>query len=159
MRWASLFLFLPRASKQGMPGMPQQNDNLIGGPVVAFDDPRSRTRLEFCGIEHISLSSYHALQKNGLGPEEISPPGTKINRITAQAHAGWRARMRELAQTEAAKLEAQRRSVSAKIAGEIAAQSPLHISEINRQRKRRRAAEAASLGVMDCGATAKAART
>jgi hypothetical protein len=141
-----LFLFA-RASKQGMPGMPQQNDNLIGGPVVAFDDPRSRTRAEFAAIEHLSMSSYHALRKKGLGPEEISPPGTKINRITAQAHAAWRVRMQELAKTEAALLEAQRRSTIAKIAGDIAAASPLHISQVNRQRKRRRAAEAASLGV------------
>jgi hypothetical protein len=122
--------------------LPQQNDNLIGGPVIAFDDPRSRTRLEFCGIEHISLSSYHALRKKGLGPEEISPPGTKINRITTQAHAAWRDRMRELAQSEEAALEKQRRSVTAKIAGDIAAQSPLHVSEINRQKKRRRGAGA-----------------
>jgi hypothetical protein len=107
-------------------------------PVTAFTDPRSRTRLEFCAIERFSLSSYHALQKRGLGPEEICPPGTKLHRISAQAHAEWRERMRELAQSEEAKLLAARRSAQAKVAGELAAASPLHVSNQNRERKRRR---------------------
>lgn len=114
----------------------------VAGPVVAFDDPRSRTRAEFRAIERLSPSSYHALLKRGLAPDEIHPPGTKIHRITAQAHAAWRERMRELAQSEEAKLESNRRREQTKIAGQIAAQSSLHISEINRQRKRRRIAGA-----------------
>lgn len=122
-----------------------QDDNLIDGPVISFDDPRSRTRAEFRAIERLSVSSYHALRKRELGPEEIHPPGTKIHRITAEAHAAWRERMRTLAQTEEAKLEAQRRSECARIAGEIAAQSPSHISKVNARRvAQRRAAGVAS---------------
>jgi hypothetical protein len=119
--------------------MPQQNDILTDGPVVAFDDPRSRSRVEFARIEHISMSSYNDLRKRGLAPEELHPPGTKLNRITREAHAAWRERMRELAQSDEAKLEAQRRSVTAKIAADAAVRSPLHVSETNRQRKLRRA--------------------
>jgi hypothetical protein len=118
--------------------MSHHYETLIGGPVTSFEDPRSRTRLEFIAIEHLSLSSFHKLQKLGLGPEEISPPGTRLYRISAQAHAAWRAWMRELANTEAAKLEAERRSVTAKIAGDLAAASPLHVSKINGQKKRQR---------------------
>jgi len=97
--------------------------------VTRFEDPRSRTLGEFCDIEHLSLSAYYALKGRGLGPEELRPPGTKIVRITAEAHATWRHRMRELAQTEAAKLETQRRCELAGIAGRAAAASPLHISK------------------------------
>jgi hypothetical protein len=98
-----------------------------------------RTPVSCTAIEHISLSSYNDLKKRGLAPEELHPIGTKIHRITREAHVAWRQRMVELAQSDEAKLEAQRRSKFAKIAGDIAAESPLHVSEVNRQRKRRRA--------------------
>jgi hypothetical protein len=123
------------------------DENLNGpvtAPVTSFDDPRSRTRVEFCNIEHFSLSSFFALRKRGLAPDEISPPGTNIHRITAQAHAAWRSRMTELAKTEAAELAANRRRRQAQAAGEEAAKSPTHISKKNiaKAQARRRAAEA-----------------
>ena len=81
----------------------------------------SETIAAFCDAENLSKSSYYELQKRGLGPEELRPPGTKIIRITPEAHAKWRERMSELARTEAAELEAARRRELATIAGRLAA--------------------------------------
>ena len=47
----------------------------------------SETIAAFCDAENLSKSSYYELQKRGLGPEELRPPGTKIIRITPEAHA------------------------------------------------------------------------
>jgi hypothetical protein len=86
-------------------------------PVTSFDDPRSRLISEFCGIERISASTFVAMQKRGVGPDALQPPGSKIRRITKQAHAAWRERMHELSLTEEAELERRRRSALARIAG------------------------------------------
>ncbi len=73
------------------------------------EDQPSKTIGDFCEAESISLPAYFSLRRKGLGPEELRPPGTRIIRITAQAHHEWRARMQELAQSRQAKLEAARR--------------------------------------------------
>jgi hypothetical protein len=88
----------------------------------------SKTIVDFCREEKISKSVYYDLKKRGLGPDEFEIPSTRIKRITPEAHAAWRARMAELAKSEAAKLEADRRREIAAVAGRIAAQSPRHIS-------------------------------
>jgi hypothetical protein len=87
----------------------------------------SLTPAGFCAAERMSKSSYHKLKNLGLGPEVYVPPGTRIERITPEAHAAWRARMAELTKSESAKLEAERRREVAVIAGRIAAQSPMHV--------------------------------
>jgi hypothetical protein len=85
---------------------------------------------------NVSKSTYHKLKALGLAPDEISVPGMRLPRITEAADAAWEQRMRELAKSEAAQLEAERRRELASIAGKAAAASPLHVS------KRRRAAPA-----------------
>jgi hypothetical protein len=53
--------------------------------------------------------------------------GTRIKRITPEADAEWEARMAELAKSETARLEAERRRELA-LSGQIAAESPRHVS-------------------------------
>jgi hypothetical protein len=99
---------------------------------------RSQTRGEFCDTERISLSSYFKLKARNLAPEETVVPGTKIIRIVPEARRAWHARMAELAKSEAAQLEAERRREQAVAAGRIAARSPLHASRRPRRQSRRR---------------------
>jgi hypothetical protein len=101
-------------------------------PVVSFDDPRSRLVSEFCNIENISISSFHSLERRGLAPEVLRPPGSKIKRITHASHAAWRQRMREHAQSEEAELERRRRSALARIGGQKSAASPNHVTKQSR---------------------------
>jgi hypothetical protein len=91
------------------------------------DTNRSLTRSEFCYVENMSPTKYHALKNKGLGPEELNVDG--MIRITPEARAKWRQRMAELAKSEAAQLEGDRRRKLASIAGRAAAASPLHISK------------------------------
>ena len=102
------------------------------------DTGRSQTIREFCDGERISVSSFYEMQRRGLGPELLEVPGTKIGRITPEAHAAWRARMAALAQSEAAQLESERRRAQAVMAGRAAAKSPLHASRRPRLQSRRR---------------------
>jgi hypothetical protein len=87
-----------------------------------------KTVLEWCKARHLSRSTYHKLKNLGLGPKELEIPGTRIKRITPVADAEWEARMAELAKSETARLEAERRRELATIAGQIAAESPRHVS-------------------------------
>jgi hypothetical protein len=87
-----------------------------------------KTVLEWCKARHLSRSTYHKLKNFGLGPKELEIPGTRIKRITPEADAEWEARMAELAKSEAAQLEAERRRAQAAEAGKLAAQSPNHVS-------------------------------
>jgi hypothetical protein len=101
---------------------------------------RSQTPTEFCFAEHVSKSTYHELKKRGLGPVELVVPGTKIIRITPEARDAWHAMMAELAGTESARLEAERRRAQAAEAGRIAATSPRHVSRRPRSASRQRRA-------------------
>ena len=83
-----------------------------------------KTVLEWCKARHLSRSTYHKLKNLGRGPKELEIPGTRIKRITPEADAEWEARMAELAKSETARLEAERRRELATIAGQIAAESP-----------------------------------
>jgi hypothetical protein len=91
------------------------------------DTHRSLTRSEFCYVENMSTTKYHDLKNKGLGPEELNVDG--MIRITPEARAKWHERMAELAKSEAAQLEAERRRAQAVEAGKIAAASSLHISK------------------------------
>jgi hypothetical protein len=106
-----------------------------------IDTNRSLTRSEFCYVENMSPTKYHGLKNKGLGPEEMNLDG--MIRITPEARARWHGRMAELARSEAAQLEAERRRAQAAAAGRIAAQSPLHVSRhrsrsVPRHRRTRR---------------------
>jgi hypothetical protein len=100
-----------------------------------YDPNRSLTRLEFCYVENMSPTKYHGLKSKGLGPEELNVDG--MIRITPEARAKWRERMAELAKSEAAQLEAERRRAHAAEAGRIAVQSPRHVSRRKLQPRRR----------------------
>jgi hypothetical protein len=90
-----------------------------------------KTIPEWCKARRLSRSTYHKLKKLGRGPKELEIPGTRIKRITPEADAEWEMRMAELATSEAARLEAERRRELATIAGRAAAESPRHISKRN----------------------------
>jgi hypothetical protein len=89
---------------------------------------RAKTIPEWCKARRLSRSTYHKLKKLGRGPKELEIPGTRIKRITPEADAEWEARMAELAKSETAQLEAERRRAQAAEAGKLAAQSPNHVS-------------------------------
>lgn len=97
------------------------------------EEDNSKTRAEFCAAERLSKSSFYKLKQLGLAPEEYAPPGMRMARITAVAHAAWRIRMAELAQSKAAMLEAKRRSAVAMIAAKAAIASPKHVSKKRKQ--------------------------
>ena len=100
-----------------------------------LDPNRSMTLSEFRYVENMSPTKYHGLKNKGLGPEEMNVDG--MIRITPEARAKWHERMAELAKSEAAQLEAERRRAQAAEAGKIAAASPLHISKRVARRRAR----------------------
>jgi hypothetical protein len=104
-----------------------------------IDPKRSLSQNGFCYVENISKAKYYELKKRGLAPDETNIDG--LIRITPKAREAWHARMAELAKSEAAQLEAERRRELASIAGRAAAASPLHISKrvAHKQQHRRRA--------------------
>jgi hypothetical protein len=102
-------------------------------PVTDFNDPRSRRINDFCFLEQISLTQYYSLQRAGRGPEELRPAAKTI-RITRDAHVEWRERMRQLGESETAKLEVERQRELARIAGQKSAASDKHVSKNPRPR-------------------------
>ena len=97
-----------------------------------IDPKRSLSQNGFCYVENISKAKYYELKKRGLAPDETNIDG--LIRITPKAREAWHARMAELAKSEAARLEAERRRELAVIAGRAAAQSPLHVSKQKQQK-------------------------
>jgi hypothetical protein len=102
----------------------------------------ARTIPEWCEGKRICVATYYKLKRLGLTPDELHVPGTNIRRITPEADREWIARMAELTKTKEYKREAERRTALAKKAGDIAARSPNHISEVRKARTagRRKAA-------------------
>ena len=94
---------------------------------------RSLTRQEFCFKKHISLSTFHKLKREGLGPKQ-----DYLGRISPEAEDAWDQLMASLAEGEAAKLKAERRRAHTAEAGKIAAASPLHHCRRRHQAKRKR---------------------
>jgi len=90
---------------------------------------RSLTIREFCELEGISRTSYHKLQRTGLGPIELRAPGMTLVRITPAARGQWHERMAALQKQECAERERQRRSDASRRAGRKAAESNRHISK------------------------------
>ena len=97
-----------------------------------IDPKRSLSQDEFCFAENISKTKYYELKKRGLAPDETNIDG--LLRIYTESARKWHERMAELAKSEAARLEAERRRELAVIAGRAAAQSPLHVSKQKQQK-------------------------
>jgi hypothetical protein len=87
---------------------------------------------------NVSKSSHYKLKVLGLAPDEYNVPGTRLTRITEEADAAWELRMRQLAKSETARLEAERRRELAAVAGRIAAESPLHVTRRRAEPLRKR---------------------
>jgi hypothetical protein len=94
---------------------------------------RSMSRAEFCEAEKISLSTYFKMKKAGHGPAEKHFPGMALVRITAKARDEWHKNIEAWNKSKAARLENQRRTLQATLAGELAAMSPLHVSKRNKK--------------------------
>jgi hypothetical protein len=77
---------------------------------------------QLCEADQISTAYYYKLKARGLGPVETRI-GSVI-RITAEDRRRWHEKMRELAQTEAAQLEAERRRAQRVAAGRASVRSP-----------------------------------
>lgn len=89
------------------------------------------TIAQFAETVQICEATYFNLKRQGLGPEETR--FGNVVRISPDALREWRARMRELQATKAARTEAERRAAHSRAAGKLAAASPLHVS--NRKRE------------------------
>jgi hypothetical protein len=81
---------------------------------------RDETKAEWCARRRWKYAKFQEMEKRGLAPETLRPPGTNTTTITPAADAAWEARMRELAQSDEAKLEAQRRSDQRRAAVQVA---------------------------------------
>ena len=103
---------------------------------MEIDPKRSLSQDQFCWLENISRAKFYHLKKRGLAPTVTDIDG--LQRITPEAREEWHQRMAELAQGEAARLEAERRRELAAIAGRAAAASPLHISKRQNPSRRSR---------------------
>jgi hypothetical protein len=78
----------------------------------------------WCHAKGFSISTGYEIKKSGMGPKLLEVPGVRGARVTPEADAAWEQRMAELAKSEAAQLEADRRREIAAVAGRIAAASP-----------------------------------
>ena len=96
-----------------------------------MSDERWLTIAQFAETVQICEATYFNLKRKGLGPEETR--FGQVVRISPDALREWRARMREVQSTKAAKLEAERRAEHGRIAGKLAAASPRHISHRRKQ--------------------------
>ncbi len=99
---------------------------------------RSMSVAEFCAAESISLTTYYKLKNAGRGPVEERFKGMALVRISAKAREEWHRANEAWSKTKAAKLEDQRRTLLAKVAGELAALSPKHVSKRGKVKTQRR---------------------
>jgi hypothetical protein len=94
----------------------------------------ARTIPEWCEGKRICVATYYKLRRLGLTPDELHVPGTNIRRITPEADRAWVERMAELTKTKEYKREAKRRTALAKKAGDLAARSSKHVSQVKRRK-------------------------
>lgn len=113
--------------------------------VKLAEKPVIYTVREFCKAFRLSLSYWHTLKKLGRIPRTMLLGAQ--TRIRKEAADEWFAREERLAESEAAKLEYERRSKLGKVVGKAAAASPKHICratpEERAERKRKKAAAGA----------------
>jgi hypothetical protein len=110
------------------------SDMLSMGSLPHEGDDLSLTISEFCVAERMGLSTYHKLKKLGLGPDELRVPGLNFVRVTQAARREWHAKMAALRNSDVMRREAERRSEMARVAGQAAARSPLHVSQRKRSK-------------------------
>ena len=91
------------------------------------DQHRASTIPDFCLNNGISLSHYHSLKRQGLGPREMLV-GNLI-RISSEAEREWTERMEALAASPEGKKRSAERHAKMVRAGKLAAQSPKHVSK------------------------------
>jgi hypothetical protein len=97
-------------------------------PATAAAEPLAFSIREFCRAHGISVPSYYALKKQGLGPAEMRM-GSLI-RISTESAAAWR-RARENpseAEAEASAQTAEAMRARARRAARRSVASPRHIS-------------------------------
>jgi hypothetical protein len=87
------------------------------------------TMRQSCAHRNISLSALQRMKKNGLAPRIDRVLGMQLDRISAEADAEWAARMAALQNSNAAKLEAERRHAQRVEAAKASVASPNHISK------------------------------
>jgi hypothetical protein len=102
--------------------------------AVTFDaDDVSLTIAQFCLSESISITTFHKMQRLGLGPELMRIPGTRLVRISPGARKRFHEKLERLAKSEAGQREHEHRARLASAAGRIAVQSEKHI--VNQRRR------------------------
>ena len=95
--------------------------------AIPAAEPLAFTIRGFCKVHGLSVASYYALKKLGLGPREMHLAGNLI-RISAEAAAAWR-KERENPKADEAKqlaLLAEQRQERSRKAAKKAIQSPEH---------------------------------
>jgi hypothetical protein len=95
---------------------------------VFVDGGEEEVSLTLCEAERISLASYYQMKKRGHAPVETRVPGSSLIRISPAARRQWHERLAALAQSDAARLEAERKRAQTIEAGKAAARSPKHVS-------------------------------
>jgi hypothetical protein len=89
-------------------------------------DRQAFTISEFCGRNHVSVSTYHKLKNKGHGPREMLLGGAI--RITAQAERDWQ-QAREMPPDSETRLIVRERKAKARKAARVALASPAHNSK------------------------------
>lgn len=101
------------------------------------DDDQVLTRAAFCKRNHISITKYRAMKRDGRGPKCMIDEG-RIELITLDEEKNWRAARAAETASSKHKLEAERRSAYMRELGLRAAASPNHISRRRLRPKRRK---------------------
>jgi hypothetical protein len=95
---------------------------------------RSYTREQFRARNgNISEQQYLGLRRRGLAPQEFHPPNTTIFLISARAELEWQEMMAELALSEEAELERQRRRAQSHRAAARSIASVKHIRHVKQR--------------------------
>jgi hypothetical protein len=98
-------------------------------PATVPLEPQAFSIAEFCARNRISISTFHKLKNLGRGPR-LMCLGRAI-RISVEAERDWRAAREQPSSVEAKRRaqDAAWRSIAAKRAGNLAVQSPRHVSK------------------------------
>jgi hypothetical protein len=102
---------------------------------IIDDEETSMTIQQFCALENFSIGYFYKLKQLGMAPRVVNPPGTNLQRITADERRAWHERMYKATQKDAAKREAERRSEIARRAGKHAVTLLSHHSNRYRRAK------------------------
>jgi hypothetical protein len=82
---------------------------------------------EFCEASRISLSTFHALKRQGLGPREMEIGGSI--RISHEARLDWKREMEARAASKEGRRRAAARKKKTVDAANLSVQSPKHVSK------------------------------